>query len=656
MSARAGARKKGVARKSRQAIRSVPAAGSPSDRTAKSRRKGQTSPISPEKQVPESRSRQTAAVPAAGKGVTRPAVATQESGAALGTVNRPMPAAAPRSLETLKRATSGGVSITAHRGDGMVLLAFDLDPKLTTDLAGFAVRRFPPTGPAEYLLNRLSFTTKVTAATTPAQRTWTPSDQAPFQKFRWVDFPPDTQPGTYRYAVTAMYFSGSGLKVGPSAELDVPGIEQDAFSNFRLGFTRGYLSSQAYAEKFSNAPIRPTPKSMDFDTTPYLKQYDWLGFHARKLVFDFLDECVTNPKVEVDAFTYDLDEPDFIKALIKLGARLRIIQDNAPLHVGPAAMEPKAVAELQKAAGSKNVVLTHFERFSHDKVLIKKVDGKPVKVLTGSANFSIRGLYVQANNTMVIDDAGIAAAYEDAFTQSFNAWKQFQQSQIAKGWSPFQVAGVPPISLCFSPHIGAAASLDKVATAIQGAKSSVLFAVMQLSGAGAVMDEIKKLTSQDKIFSYGVTQQAGTLKLYKPGQTRASIADFAYLKSKVPQPFRQEWDGGPGQVIHHKFVVVDFNDSNPIVFAGSSNLSDGGETHNGDNLLAIPDRAVATAYAVEAVRLFDHYHFRDVMMTATAASPLQLQGSGATKKWWEPYYDKTNIKYQDRLLFSGAGP
>ena len=554
--------------------------------------------------------------------------------------------------QTLVQASGNGISITAHRGDGMVLLAFNLDDKLTADLAGFAVKRTPPSGPAEFLLNRLSFVDKITAATTPGQRMWTASDQAPFQKFRWIDFPADTMPGTYRYAVTAMYFADSDLKPGPSAEVEVPGIQQDAFAAFKLGFTRGYLSSQAYAERFKNAPIRPMPKSMDFDTKPYAAQYEWLGFHARKLVFDFLNECLTDPKVTVDAFTYDLDEPDFIRGLVKLGKRLRIIQDNASLHTGPTAMEPKGVTLLKQSAGSANVLLTHFTRFSHDKVLFKKVDGKPVKVLTGSANFSVRGLYVQANNTMVIDSPDVAAAYEAAFDQSFTAWQTFKSSAVAKQWDQFSTASLPPLSVCFSPHSDATVSLAKVAAAVRGAKSSVLFAIMQLGGGGDVLSEITKLASENKIFSYGVTQQASSLKLYKPGQTRASVADFAFLKDKVPQPFRQEWGGGPGQVIHHKFVVVDFNTNSPVVFAGSSNLSSGGEQNNGDNLLAITDPIVAAAYAVEAVRLFDHYHFRDVMKTATAAKPLQLQGKGVAPPWWKPYYDTSDIKYRDRLLFS----
>src|SRR5205823_9466335 len=120
-------------------------------------------------------------------------------------------------------------------------------------------------------------------------------NEAPFQKYRWVDFPPDVVDGEYVYEVTAMYSQqAGGLKAGPSTSVSL-GIVSHAYSNFELGFTRGYMSSQAYAERFNNAAYRPKDKSITYDTAPYQKQYAWLGFHARKLVFDFLQECIKDP-------------------------------------------------------------------------------------------------------------------------------------------------------------------------------------------------------------------------------------------------------------------------------------------------------------------------------------------------------------------------
>jgi hypothetical protein len=60
-------------------------------------------------------------------------------------------------------------------------------------------------------------------------------------------------------------------------------------------------------------------------------------------------------------------------------------------------------------------------------------------------------------------------------------------------------------------------------------------------------------------------------------------------------------------------VVCGLNGTDPVVYCGSSNLASGGEAENGDNLLAIHDADVATAFAIEALGLVDHYNFLDRM-------------------------------------------
>jgi phosphatidylserine/phosphatidylglycerophosphate/cardiolipin synthase-like enzyme len=130
------------------------------------------------------------------------------------------------------------------------------------------------------------------------------------------------------------------------------------------------------------------------------------------------------------------------------------------------------------------------------------------------------------------------------------------------------------------------------------------------------------------------------------------IVPFAFLKGKVPPPFQDEYSGGAGIVIHDKFVVVDFNGTSPVVFTGSSNLASGGEMANGDNLIAIYDESVATAYAIEAIRLVNHYHFRATMQQSSEDKPMVLQPGDAKDKWWEPYYDQKNILFHERVLFS----
>jgi PLD-like domain len=567
----------------------------------------------------------------------------------------------------LTTASRSGLTVTAYRGDGSALLGFDLDEHLTKNFAGFAVRVTAPGCPPAYLQNRLSFDKPVSGDSTPDTRlaAWTDSNLAPFQRYRWQHFPKDVTPGAYKYEVTAMYFarkSGTNLEAGPSVEVAINLIPTD-YVRLQVGFTRSYVSSQAYATEFGNKELRPG-KTLDYNTADYQKQYEFLGYAARKLVFEFLHECLEDRSISVDAFVYDIDEPDIVAALEKLGGRLRIFMDDSPLHTKATALEPQVKGRLEKSAGTSNVKHGHFNRFAHSKVLIQRKKGKPVKVLTGSANFSVRGLYVQANNVLVFDDPDTAGLYGAVFDQVWKdpSTKGFEASKLSQSWSDqAKKLGLPPFEVCFSPHKDPNTSLKEVSDAIDGARSSILFAVMDMGGGGPVMQKLQTQSSNRNVFFYGVTQnvvkprgkgvEAETTKsvtVHKPGRGKGVVVPFSFLSKNVPLPFRKEIDGGFGQVIHNKFIVVDFNDSNPVVFTGSSNLSQGGEKDNGDNLIAIQDRSIAILYGVQAISLVDHYGFRAALKKATG-KPLKL--SLNRDNWWQDYYNPKSAKYTERLLF-----
>ena len=69
----------------------------------------------------------------------------------------------------------------------------------------------------------------------------------------------------------------------------------------------------------------------------------------------------------------------------------------------------------------------------------------------------------------------------------------------------------------------------------------------------------------------------------------------------------------------------------------------------GDNLIGFSDAALAQRYAVEAIRLVDHYSFRASMKTATAQTPLTL----STGDWWKPYFDPANLKSHAKMALIG---
>ena len=115
--------------------------------------------------------------------------------------------------------------------------------------------------------------------------------------------------------------------------------------------------------------------------------------------------------LHLDVFAYDLNEPDVIQLLLKLAGQgtIRIILDNAALHHStskPTAGRSVRTSNSLKAAKGKPAILRgKFGRYSHDKVFIVSKSGNAVKVMTGSTNFSVTGLYVNSNHVIVFNDA-----------------------------------------------------------------------------------------------------------------------------------------------------------------------------------------------------------------------------------------------------------
>jgi hypothetical protein len=554
-----------------------------------------------------------------------------------------------------------GLSVKLWRGERMVLIGMDVEGP-EPDFVGFSIEEQGPGSRAFVpLRNRLNFSYDQPVAQAVNGYRNFPSTEAPFQKFRWIQFPFDPKPGKYTYRVTKKHMRPNGALVsGTSVTLDIA-LDIVVYDGFLdVGFARNFASSQAYVDRYGkNENVIPdkAEDGLDFKKVPG-DVYEWLGFEAYQLIFDFLKDVAADETLELDFMAYDLNEPDIVGLLEKIGGRLRAIIDDSRDHKPETSAESQAAARLAASAGEGNVKRMHFKKLQHNKVLIAKRNGEPVKVLFGSTNFSFRGLYIQANNALVFRDPQAAALFAGAFELAFTNPKKFVSGPLSKKWHLLSVSGKPPVSFCFSPHGDPDLSLSPVGAAIDQATSSVFFSIAFLyqTKTGAVREAIDRLMGKN-VFSYGISDRAGSLQLLKPDGS-VGIVDFAYLAKKTPEPFKSEWWGGKGVHEHHKFVVTDFSLPTAKVFTGSSNLSESGEGNNGDNLVMIEDPRVATSYAIEALRIFDHLHFRSRMQSAsrrdsedslTLQKPASMTGQAA---WFEPFYAPGSQAENDRKLFS----
>ena len=139
-----------------------------------------------------------------------------------------------------------GLHVVAYPGDNKILIAMSLDDSAINEtdknLAGFAIWRTQQGKAEEILPNRIGFTVGVNSATTSDTHKWTASDQAPFQKFRWVDVPEDGFNTAISYRVRALYFTGHdyGTKAGSEVTITVEPVKQLHTSHLESKFATLY--------------------------------------------------------------------------------------------------------------------------------------------------------------------------------------------------------------------------------------------------------------------------------------------------------------------------------------------------------------------------------------------------------------------------------
>jgi hypothetical protein len=556
-------------------------------------------------------------------------------------------------------------TLRIHRGDGMVLLAMNWKKgRPPNDFVGFAIEYREPGGTKFFALkNRLTFA----AAGGSVDPNRYSTLQAPIQKFRWVHFPRNAErKGRFEYRVTPVFMDQAGkLTHGKSQAASLELRRETYPGKLNVTFTRGFVSSQAFVDRYeSKGPIKKLlPAKADAGLTfkathpQSANALAWMGFEARSAILEVLDGALADKKAQVRAVAYDLNEPEIVARLEKLGARLQILIDDSGDHGKNTSAESQAAKRLAKSAGQANVRRQKMGGLQHNKTIV--VDGPKGKVaICGSTNLSWRGLYVQANNALVLRGSKAIEPFVQAFEDYWNhaTAKQFGATASA-GWTQLGLAGIDA-QVSFSPHNAANALLDEIAADVGKTKSSLLYSLAFLyQTPGKMRDTIQKLTKNDQRFVYGISDRKvkGGLDVQKPGGNVSPVHAAALSGKKVPQPFKSEPTGGGGNRMHHKFLVVDFDRPTARVWLGSYNFSKAADRSNGENLLLVRDRRIAVAYMVEAIRIFDHYHFRVTQQESKKARkklflarPPSKPGEAA---WWLEHWTDPR-KVRDRKMFA----
>ncbi len=534
------------------------------------------------------------------------------------------------------KQTSEGRTVVAISGKHAVCLALDWPQTELSDLLGFAIKRTGSDGSEIWLPNALRFEGEALHK----GRLYDSSD-APIQSLIWGDFGITADPKKHGLP-TATVFTYTVIPVrgGPGSvrlELDESvsiGIttepEHDAGSDQpEVHFNRGLSDSQEYARLFGEEhQPGDDPQALD-----------WLARDLDRNIIRFIDQTGNSGDMLLDVAAYHLDHPGVIESICGLGKRARVSLDWGADEKDESSPGPNADALKQLLDADVFVHKREHVSISHNKYIVrKKADGTPFAVLTGSTNFTNGGISSQSNQSVIIHNPALAAAYLADFDRVLE--------NDNEGLRESNRAGTiidDTLEVYFSPHSASdRPDLDRLTQLASQASVSRLFMTFRMTDNSLI-----EAVLDDSLPVFGVVDRAyrgnddsGDRVLFdaaheshpKVVSCAAPLSDepeedalFAELKRDLYNP-----------IVHHKILLFDWDQPDCVVVTGSANYSTNSTAHNDENSLIVHgDQRLAEEYFVEFCRLFTHWRPRWLRERESKSHPAEhLAGDSSWTESW----------------------
>jgi PLD-like domain len=511
----------------------------------------------------------------------------------------------------------------------------------------------------------------------------------PVQRFLWWDY--SVQPGdVVQYTVIPVTRDSSNnltlandLASPATPAMTITGQSTDHISAY---FNKGIVASQWVSRALAN-PAYKAKKIKDIVQTPGDALRNGLSGLLRPQILQLLsDTKAANGKIF--AALYELNDPELIAGMVALG-------QNCNLLLGNGAFKPPSNDENADIRAKLKSQIRVYDRivtgahFAHNKfVVFCDSDGKPQKVLTGSTNWTCSGLCTQANNGLIIDDAGVAQDYLDAWNRYHVAGNAYPPT-LAAGNSTshsYQVDGCK-ITPWFVPTQHGE-DLDYARKLINGAKQGILFLFFNpgtfqpdstpekwtllqnilnrhheennayynpnLYIKGVVNQEIPSLTeapqpgkkpptaSMDPTVPTPAPVALYSSGIEPPQRLSHDVLVPANIKTKFAS-WEQELLGASMVNIHSKVIVIDPFGDNPVVMTGSHNLGFKASSENDDNLAIVEGNApLAAAYAINIIAIFQTYRWNSYV-AANQKSPSMWHGLVDNDAWQASYLQGASL-------------
>ncbi len=238
----------------------------------------------------------------------------------------------------------------------------------------------------------------------------------------------------------------------------------------------------------------------------------------------------------------------------------------------------------------------------HNKFVIMDANStNPSKavVWTGSTNWTVGQLTVDANNVIVFQDQAMARAYTLEFNEMWGdtvpgsaavpANAKFGSFKTDNTPHEFNVGG-KRVEVYFSPSDGVN---TKILNTISTANHDLEFLQMLITRSD-LSSRIANVVSTAGI-------QANSYGLLDDTSGTSAVNAYNTLSNALGSNFQLDQHGW---ILHHKYLIVDqgLPSSDPLVLTGSHNWSTSADSRNDENTVVVHDARVANLYHQEFVR------------------------------------------------------
>lgn len=454
------------------------------------------------------------------------------------------------------------------------------------------------------------------------------SREWPFQRFSWTDHAADLG-DEIEYRVVARVGTPGNLADGPaSAWTGLIQLDPDC-EGVRVLFNRGFVISQFVTRLLKDEGLSLAEfkgRLGDFEN----KVRHFLSGALREELLALLKEVRSGSKLKAYAALYELEDDELEKALVALGPRLEVVLANGSVDVAGEDQNEHARKRLNDAGIAVHDRMVSPGALGHNKFVVvcrETVAGpKPLKVLTGSTNWTRTGLCTQVNNAIIIADEHVARAYLDHWHRLRDGGSNKPNKLAKQNPSPLGPHALRPpatASVWVTP-VAKGIDIEALKALVNGAQDGILFVMFNPGG-----EPLKTLLSRQRsgLYVRGVVNQIGTaereeIRLVKEGPGKPFFLDViepegvkAPLTEWAAEVTRNQFKSQIGYAMtHSKCMVIDPFGTKPVVVTGSHNFSKSASEKNDDNFVVIEgNRKLAEAYAVNCMMTYQHYRWRQYL-------------------------------------------